>query len=90
MSGLYGKGWKNRMMFEDNTRNSPLCLTFEEVISLYEVIWYRLWDSQTSPAETSVCIWEAELDTPWRTELLGHVWKRQSGRNDWFDRKWQL
>lgn len=50
----------------------------------------RLWDSQTSPAETSMCICETELDTPWRTELLGHVWKRHSGRNDWFDRKWQL
>lgn len=78
------------MVFEDNTGNSPLCLIFEEVISLHEVICYRLWDSQTSPAETSMCICETELDTPWRTELLGHVWKRHSGRNDWFDRKWQL
>lgn len=68
----------------------PLCVWFLKKSFLCMRSSVRLWDSQTSPAETSMCICETELDTPWRTELLGHVWKRHSGRNDWFDRKWQL
>ena len=54
--GLYGKVWKNRVMFKDIIANSLLGLCFSDGISLYEVICNRLWGFQTFPTETSVCI----------------------------------